>query len=36
MILQAESVSGDFDFVIMGNTDKLEPVYGNKNFYVDE
>lgn len=20
----------------MGNTDKLEPVYGNKNFYIDD
>lgn len=22
--------------VIMGNTDKLEPVYASKNFYVDD
>ena len=36
MLLQTESASGDFDMVIMGNTDKLEPVYATKNFYVDD
>lgn len=36
MLLQTESSSGDFDMVIMGNTDKLEPVYATKNFYIDD
>lgn len=35
ILLQAEASSGDFDFVIMGNTDKLEPVYASTNFYTD-
>jgi calcineurin-like phosphoesterase family protein len=34
--MQTESVSGDFDIVIMGNHDKLEQVYANRNFYIDD
>ena len=35
ILLQAEALSGDFDFMVMGNTSKLENVYARTNFYND-
>jgi hypothetical protein len=34
--LQTEASAGDFDLVIMGNTNNQEPIYGTRNFYTDE
>ena len=36
LLLQTESISGDYDVMIMGNMAKKEPIYSSKNFYVDD